>query len=203
MLTTGSEHRRITVAGRPVRASVLLGAIAVVVIGAWWLWPTLTGADDDVNVLVVADGALADARRPIEQRVREAGLSIEWYEASDWCDDAGRLASVIEDTEPGQVVMMFDDGPECAETAATAIAGTHAVAVLVPGAGPDRTTLTEAGFDTIDPTRLIGAPGAAVTLPCEWWEELCAPGGTVVRDSDGRLTEAGGERLARVLVAGL
>ncbi len=42
-----------------------------------------------------------------------------------------------------------------------------------------------------------------MTLPCEWWEEPCAPDGTVVRDSDGRLTEAGGERLARVLVAAL
>ena len=100
VLTVGSEHRRVTVAGVPVRAAFSV-AMAVVVVGLWWLWPTLTGADDDVNVLVVGDGMLADARRSIEQRVREAGLSIEWYEASDWCDDdrpaGGR---VIDDTEP-------------------------------------------------------------------------------------------------------
>ena len=187
---------------------VLVGAIAAVVVGVWWLWPSLTGADDDVDVLVVADGMLADARRPIEQRVREAGLSIEWYEASDWCDDVGRLASVIDDTEPERVVVTFDDGTpstgnECSAAAAAAFGDTDTVVILEPGIGPDPTTLTAAGYDTIDATRLIGASGGAVTLPCEWWEQPCVPEGTVVRDSDGRLTEAGGERLARVLVAAL
>ena len=134
---------------------VLVGAIAAVVVGVWWLWPSLTGADDDVDVLVVADGMLADARRPIEQRVREAGLSIEWYEASDWCDDVGRLASVIDDTEPERVVVTFDDGTpstgnECAEAAAAAFGDTDTVAILEPGIGPDPTTLTAAGYDTID-----------------------------------------------------
>ena len=181
----------------------LLGAVATVVVAVWWLWPTITGADDDLDVLVVADGMLADARRPIEQRIREAGLSIEWYEASDWCDDVGRLADAIDEMEPGRVVLAFDEDPECAATAAAAFDNTDTVAVLVPGVGPDRTTLREAGYATIDPTRLIGAPGGAVSLPCEWWEEPCAPDGTVVRDTDGRLTEAGGERLARALVGAL
>ena len=80
-------------------------------VGVWWLWPTLTGADDDVDVLVVGDGMLAEARRSIELRVREEGLSVEWYEASDWCDDIGTLASVVDDTEPARVVVAFDDGP--------------------------------------------------------------------------------------------
>jgi hypothetical protein len=146
---------------------------------------------------------LADARRPIEQRVREAGLSIEWYEASDWCGDVDRLASVIDDTEPGRVMVAFDDDAKCAEAAAAAIGDTDVVAILQPGVGPDVGTLAATGYETVDPTRLIGGPGGAVTLPCEWWEEPCAPDGTVVRDSDGRLTEAGGERLARVLVAAL
>jgi hypothetical protein len=121
--------------------AALVGAIAVVVVGAWWLWPTLRGADDDVSVLVVADGMLADARRPIEQRVREAGLSIEWYEASDWCGDVDRLASVIDDTEPGRVVVAFDDDAKCAEAAAAAIGDTDVVAILQPGVGPDVGTL--------------------------------------------------------------
>ena len=114
MLTDGSTRRtwawRVTIAGRSVPVPALLGAVATVVVAVWWLWPTITGADDDLDVLVVADGMLADARRPIEQRIREAGLSIEWYEASDWCDDVGRLADVIDEMEPGRVVLAFDDG---------------------------------------------------------------------------------------------
>ena len=175
----------------------------MVVAGLWWLWPTVTGSHNDVDVLVVGDGMLAEARRSIELRIREEGLSLDWFESSDWCDGIDMLRRVIDDTEPARVVVAFDEVTTCIDAAVSAIGSVDRVAVVVPGVGPDQATVAASGFRTVDPTDLIGAPDGAVTLPCEWWEQPCAPSGAVVRDADGRLTEAGGERLARVLAATL
>ena len=188
--------------GRSVPVAPLLLTLAAVVAGVWWLWPTLTGADHDVDVLVVGDGMLAEARRPIEQRIREEGLFVEWYEVSGWCDEIDRLATAVDDIEPARVVVAFDATAACVDAAATAIGRAGGLAVVVPGAGPEPTTVAAAGFHTVDPTRLIGAAGP-VELPCEWWEQTCQPTGTAVRGADGGLTEAGGERLARVVAASL
>jgi hypothetical protein len=194
--------------GRPLGArgvGVLLWGLAAVVAvaaGVWWLWPTLTGADDDVDVLVVGDGMLADARRSIELRIREEGFNVEWHEAAGLCDDIGALEALIEATDPGRVVVALTDGPACPQAAATVMSSADRL-VVVAGGGADLAVLDAAGFDIVDPTRLIGAPGGQVTLPCEWWEQPCPPEGIVVRDADGRLTEAGGGRLARVLAAAL
>ncbi|HEX4983747.1 MAG TPA: hypothetical protein VFV63_18710 [Ilumatobacteraceae bacterium] len=188
--------------GRSVPLAPLLLTLTAVVAGMWWLWPTLTGAEHDIDVLVVGDGMLAEARRSIELRVREEGLFVEWYESRGWCDEIGRLASEVDDVEPARVVVVFDGAAACVDAAATAIGSADGVAVVVPGVGPDPATVAAAGFRTIDPTRLIGVAGR-VELPCEWWEEPCAPTGTVVRGAGGGLTEAGGERLARVVAASL
>jgi hypothetical protein len=186
--------------GVPPVGAVLWVLVAVVA-GLWWLWPTLIGADDDVDVLVFGDGMLADARRSIELRVREAGFTVEWHEATDLCDDMGVLTTLIE-TNPGHVVVALDDRPACAEAVITAKRGIERLAV-VAGGGRDPAALETAGFAVVDATRLIGAPGGQVTMPCEWWEQSCPPEGIVVRNADGSLTEAGGGRLARVLAAAL
>jgi len=187
---------------RSVPVAPLLWTLAVVVAGVWWLWPTLAGSQHHTDVLVVGDGMLGEARQSIEQQVREAGLSVEWYESSGWCDEIGGLASVVEDVEPARVVVAFDGTATCVDAAATAIGGADGVAVVIPGAGPEPTTVAAAGFDTVDPSRLIGVAGS-VELPCEWWEQTCPPTGTTVRGADGGLTEAGAERLARVVAASL
>ena len=197
MLTDGFLRRH----GAP-GVGVLLWGLAAVVAGVWWLWPTLTGYDDDVDVLVVGDGMLADARRSIELRVREEGFNVEWHEAAGLCDDIGALEALIERADPGRVGVALTDGPACPEAAATAMSTTDGL-VVVAGGGPDPAALAAAGFDIVDATRLIGAPGGQVTMPCEWWEQPCPPEGIVVRDADGSLTEAGGGRLARVLAAAL
>ncbi len=197
MLTDGAHTH-----DRAVRVRGLVLASAAVVAGLWWLWPTLRGADDDIDVLVVGDGILAEARRSIELRVREEGLSVEWHEATGLCDDIHALATLVEATDPGRVVVALTDGHACPEAAATALRSTERL-VVVAGGGPDPTALAAAGFETVDPTRLIGAPGGSTVLPCEWWEQLCGPEGATVREADGTLTEAGGERLARMLVAAL
>ena len=61
MLADGSARRSVPV-------GPLLWTLAAVVAGVWWLWPTLTDAEHDVDVLVVGDGMLAEARRSIELR---------------------------------------------------------------------------------------------------------------------------------------
>jgi hypothetical protein len=195
--------RRVALVGRTVAVAPLVLTLAAIIVGAWWLWPTFNGSDDHVDVLVVDDGMLADARRSIELRIREDGLSVGWFESSDWCDEIGMLATVVGDTEPSRVVVAFDDPAACIDAAASAIGSAEGVALVVPGAGPDPATVAAGGFRTVDPTRLIGASGGTVTLPCEWWEQPCAPPGATVRDADGRLTESGGERLARMLAATL
>ena len=176
--------------------------LAAAVIGVWWLWPTLTGTDDDIDVLVVADGTLDEARRSIELRVREEGFSVEWHGATGLCDDTDAFAALIESTDPGRVVVALTDGPPCVEAAATAMRSDDRLVVVAVG-GRDLAGLAKAGFDIVDATRLVGEPGGPVTMPCEWWEQPCPPGGIVVRDADGSLTEAGGGRLARVLAAAL
>lgn len=213
MLTDGPETdaraegsgpaRRVAIAGGSVPLAALVGVLVVVAAGLWWLWPTFTGADDDIDVLVVADGELAEARRSVELRVREAGLSIAWREAPGLCDDVDAFSALADELDPGRVVVALGDGPACPEAAATAMHGADQLVVVAAGEGSDPAALVTAGFDVVDPTRLIGSPGGSVVLPCEWWEQPCPPGGMVVREADGSLSEAGAERLARVLVAEL
>jgi hypothetical protein len=52
-----------------------------------------------------------------------------------------------------------------------------------------------------DPNALLGGVAAPAAMPCEWWD-ICPPGGWIpVRDAPaGPLTEAGGQRFARVIV---
>lgn len=200
MLADGSDPRHLAMPARALLWALVAGMAGVA--GVWWLWPTFTGTGDDVDVLVVGDGMLTEARRPIELRIREEGLDVEWHEATDLCDDVSAFAALVETADPRRVVVALTDGPACPEAAATAMRSTGRLLVVV-GGGPDPAALSAGGFDIVDATRLIGPPGGPVTMPCEWWEKPCPPEGIAVRDGDGSLTEAGGGRLARVLAAAL
>ena len=188
---------------RRVPTTALLLGLVVLVGAGWWLWPTFDGHDDDIDVLVVGDGVLATARRSIELRVREAGLSVEWHATQQWCDDVGALAAVVDTVDPGRVVVPLTEGGACLEAAAVAIRDADRLVVVVSDAGPDAVAVAASGFDVVDATRLIGPAGGPVTMPCEWWEQPCAPQGVAVRAADGILTEPGGERLARVVATAL
>jgi hypothetical protein len=87
-------------------------------------------------------------------------------------------------------------GPPASEPAAAAIRDVYRAI----GAARDDVTV-------VDPTPVLGGDGAFHrALPCESWERpACGPDGTVVvRNDDGiHLTEAGGERYARALLAAL
>jgi hypothetical protein len=181
---------------------LLLGLVVIVVAG-WWLWPTIDGRGDDIDVLVVGDGVLATARRSIELRVREAGLSVEWHATQQWCDDVGALAEVVDTVDPGRIVVPLTETRACLDSAAVAIRDTDRLVVVVSDGGHAMAAVAASGYDVVDATRLIGAGGGPVTMPCEWWEQPCPPQGVAVRAADGTLTEAGGERLARVVATAL
>jgi len=87
-------------------------------------------------------------------------------------------------------------GPPASEPAAAAIRDVYRAIA----AGRDDLRI-------VDPAEVLGGDGAFhLALPCEAWEQAtCGPGGTVaVRREDGiHLTEAGGERYARALLAAL
>jgi hypothetical protein len=86
--------------------------------------------------------------------------------------------------------------PPASEPAAAAIRDVYRAI----GAARDDVTV-------VDPTPVLGGDGSFHrALPCESWEQaVCGPDGTVVvRNDDGiHLTEAGGERYARVLLSAL
>ena len=185
----------------PLAAGLVLGAIAVV----WWAWPSLAGHDERLGVLVVADPFLDPGRRPIELLARESGRSVAWERFQDeWCSDAEALTRAVDQRDPERLVLPAATLERCAEAVADALGGRHVIAVVEPGSGPDAAIPATAAADVVvDPERLVGRPGDDPRRPCEWWETCDGDGRIAVRDDSGALTEAGRERVARMIVAAL
>ena len=173
--------------------------LVAVVVGAWWAWPSIT--TDHPRVLVVDDGFLTAGRRSLELRAREDGKSVQWVSFDpQWCSDAAAFERVVHDADAGQVVVAVRGRPACGPALAEAMDDRHVVAVVEPGtSGDDQLTAAE----VVDPARLVGAPDPDVRLACEWWEACDGDGRVAVRDEAGVLTEAGQERVARMIVAAL
>ena len=153
-------------------------------------------------VLVVDDGFLAGGRRSLELRAREDGRSVQWVPFDDALVPRSRPTSSgwLHDARAGQVVVAVGGQPACAATLAAAMGDRHVVAVVEPGtSGADQLAAAE----VVDPARLVGAPDPDVRLACEWWEACDGDGRIAVRDDAGVLTEAGQERVARMVVAAL
>jgi hypothetical protein len=74
-------------------------------------------------------------------------------------------------------------------------------------AQPGRTGLEDAatadGATVLDPTRFVGNAVEPTSMPCQWWETCTADGTIAVRGPDGSLTQEGGDRIARLIVAAL
>lgn len=188
----------------------MLGAAAVIAV-LWWWWPTLARDPERTDVLVVGDGQLAQARDPIERRLRERGLSVAWRDAGGtWCEAVEVATAARAELEPDVVVLSVrDDASACAELVELHKAALGELVLVIqpgpPGEGQpvevqQRLRAITAGAVLADPTNLLGTEGAR-RLPCQWWDD-CEPDGTVsVRDDSGSLTPAGGERVARVIAA--
>lgn len=193
------------------RPAVWLGAALAVVVGGWWLWPTLSGHDAVNDVLVVGDGDLATAKVPVERRLRERGLAVvDDLSAASWCEAATLLPDLIARFRPETVVVSFRANGDCAdgvgEVRRLVPGARHLVLVVQPGPGRMDEAVRNAigaaaaeGVSVADATALLGGDEMPPAVGCAWWDD-CGPDGAIaVRDDTGELTEAGGERIARVL----
>jgi hypothetical protein len=199
----------------PVPAGLVLGVMVVVL---WWWWPHLARDPERIDVVVVADGQVHEASDPLERRIRESGRSVRTLtQPMSWCEAVDAVASAVEELSPSSVVVSvraidpscdgFDaadgDGWEALRRAAVPA---RLVVIVQPGPVPLgqtpevlATLRSGDGWIVSDPTELLGEAGEE-RLPCQWWDDCEADGAIAIRDS-GRLTTAGGERVARVTAA--
>ena len=195
---------------------MLWAALAVVAVVGWWWWPSTVGRGPANDVLVLGNGDLTDQSTPVIRRLRERGLSVVADATSaatitTWCDAADRLPALLDEFEPAAVVVSYQldggcgDGPE---RVVAAVGDRRAVLVVQPGAGRQEESVRQAinvlAADNIavaDPSLLLGGDEMPTFVGCQWWDDCLADGSVEIRDVDGALTVAGGERVARVLVS--
>lgn len=186
---------------RNVVGAVLLVSLIVV----WW-WPGLSGQDGQVDVHVVASASMNPSRDVIERRIREEGRVVVWQ-------DAGGEECSVSPAANAQwevLVIGLPAGRGCApgvvrgglDVVRERFPHRPIVVVLDWSINGDQNaeSLLEAGFHVVDPRSLIGRPGEE--QPCLWWDD-CPSDGFVTTVEDGRLTEAGSQRLARSIVTGI
>lgn len=182
---------------RSRRVGLSLGFGVLVVGGWWWSLPD----PDHVDVVVIGDRLVGDARPEIERRLRQAGLvpEVVVVAAGDSCgqqvDSAARRDAVV-------VLSFADDSGwrSCGQAVADA-------AVQQPGGSDGSSTASSwrpaAPLFTGDDREACAwwdTPGAG-----EWKEGLgdCESDGRVTVLEDGTLTLAGRERFARLIVAAI
>lgn len=186
----------------------------------WW-WPSLTGAGDHVNVILAGDQEIVADSNPVIRRLRERGLEVEVHpEWTSWCDAADALGPRMADLDAEAVVLSFRHEGRCPTAvgqpdmavdrlARSAAAENIALVVVAAAQGDVEPPVAEAvgrlqangRVAVADAGRLLGGDQSAQRVNCEWWDD-CGPAGLVaVRDERGALTEAGLERVARVVVA--
>lgn len=178
-------------APRPWVRWAALGLVVVAVVG-WYVWPATRG--DEVDVMVVGDGAVVEARDEIGRRFRQEGMIVRVVEV-DPCDEGVDLRALAGDA----VLVLSSAGDGCT------IAGGAGLVVDQPSGGPLRTTGD--GWRHRSAAPLF--PGGDFAR-CEWWDTPGAgearpglgrcEGGSVRLLDGGRLTDAGKERFARLMV---
>ncbi|MGA0879125.1 MAG: hypothetical protein ACO3SP_08415 [Ilumatobacteraceae bacterium] len=181
-------------------APLLLASVCLVAVLAWW-WPGLTGQGARSEVTIIGTGEIAEAREVVSRRIREAGLSVRWEDSvTTWCE----ASELLEARETGVVVMAPDDLRPCTAKGEPfdvgSIASRHLRRLVLVGLDP--TSIVEdlegAGARRVVTERLIGAVDES--MPCLWWDD-CPTSATVVTRTDGGLTDAGRQRLARLITA--
>ncbi len=185
--------------------------MAVVAVAAgllWWQWPTISGQDSRTDVVLLTDGFLTSTESPVTHRIHEDGRSLRWdREATSWCDAADAVTRIEAEADPAAIVLSFASADGCdsnAVTSAVQAAKGHTVVVVAqPGRSGVEGAAAQAGATLIDPSSFIGDQLTATAMPCQWWETCTADGTVAVRTADGVLTEEGGDRVARLIVAQL
>jgi hypothetical protein len=183
--------------------------VTLIVGVVWWQWPLITNEDARTDVVIVSDSFLSSTERPVTYRIHEDGRSLQWDggQADSWCNAAPAVTAASAKYDPVAIVLSFADATGCGEEAvdrAVRAAGRHRVVVVIqPGRSGLEPSATVAGATVVDPTRFIGDALRPTALPCQWWETCTADGTVAVRSVDGSLTQEGGDRVARMIVAAL
>ena len=207
------------------RRGPFLLVVAIFAVVLYWWWPGLAGAGDpdtDPDVLVIANGAIADAREVVSRRLREEGFTVGWNTPRDaWCDLRSEIDAL--NLNPSKAVVIFLDPMTSAsncdlgdELLAQRILyqlqvrfGARVLVVTGLDAQTDPVVnhLERSGATVVNPSSLLGESGLSNEhVGCLWWDDCLTDasgvGYVIVRDENG-LTMAGQQRVARAIVAGV
>lgn len=186
------------------RALVLLGLVAVLIV-AWW-WPGLSGRGSQLDIVIVSGESSSEDVDVLSRRLREEGFRTDWQVVT-----ADGCPTMLDVESPKKIVVLLSSLGNCSNTQLVS-----SIENLVETVGPGRvyavvswrtesdsepiSNLDEFGAVVLDPRRLIGDPKRP--QPCLWWDD-CPASGSVETVKDGRLTDAGRERVARFVVSGV
>lgn len=191
--------------GLPSRAWLAIAGVGLAAAATWYLLPVVSG--DHGDVAVYGGGTIESSFDELSYQLRDRGRDVTWIAAgSTWCE----LAELALTADRVDVIVLAPEavgacgGDPVASTLDALHGDVHIVTVPL-GSATDATTnatsvAASGGITVVDPTALLGADGTG-TMPCEWWDN-CA-GTIAVRDDSGDLTDAGRERVARMVSAAI
>ncbi len=195
---------------------MVLGAgVALVLSIAWW-WPGLTGQDSQLDVAIVPSSSMNSSQDVIQKRLREIGLTIAWTQSEEsaggsrGADSCSIPEPMVEQWEI--LVIGLPDVDICEESSIlesmvsvkSEYPDRRVVAVLswrdVLSGSDLADSLTDSGIHVVDARDAIGR--ANESQECFWWDD-CPVSGRIETIQGTDLTEAGRQRLARHIVAGV
>jgi hypothetical protein len=187
--------------GLPSRTWLATLGAGLVAAATWYLLPVVSG--DHGDVAVFGGGTIESSIDVLSYQLRDRGRDVTWVAAgSTWCELAeGELA--VDDVD---VVVLAPealgscDGDPVGGTLDRLRGDVHIVMVPLGSAARETSDAATGAVTLVDPEVLLGADDT-VTMPCEWWENCV--GAIAVRGDGGDLTDAGRERIARMVSAAI
>ena len=187
--------------GLPTRAWLAALGVGLAAAATWYLLPVFSGHHGDVAVY--GGGTIESSMGVLSYQLHDRGRDVEWIDAgSTWCE----LAEIELAVDEVDVVVLAPealgscDGDPVADTLSRLRTEVDVVVVPIAGAAAALNSTGTGEVTVVDPSVLLGT-GDTTTMPCEWWDNCV---GTIgVRGEGGDLTEAGQERIARMVSAAI
>lgn len=180
--------------------------VAVMVVAVWYSWPLIGG--DARTVAILTDDALLEVVPHVNTEIRERGRNVtDLASVSDWCTLAAGVDDLELDDDTRFLVLVLNDRGDCSDDPvaevldALAAIDVDPVVVIVPGSFLDNEpVLLAPEVRTAVVSHLLGGPGQT-DMQCEWWDDCPPEGAVAVRSVDGSFTDAGLDRIARVVAS--